>query len=278
MNREEIAELESKIAKLKLCGIELAFMSEKHTEKGIITILKLKEGVKKLVIPEGVLEIRVSNRSYLGDTGIEELEKACLPDSLIKIGNNVFSECSKSKRINMPSDLEEIGCKAFDYTESLREIDLSNTKIKKLGRNCFLGSGIKTIKFPKTLRNLGESSVEGEIEELDLRGTQVRKINGHAVACCEELNTIILSENTKIFNVDGIDYCGLEGHPNLTKIIVTGKQLKFDSEMWDRWAEEKEEFKPVTGYEIIYSSMSKKDRIKQLLEGITIIREGQHGY
>lgn len=77
--------------------------------------------VKEIVFPEGITEIGCGNDIDFGGygqcvesfAGMKYLRKVVFPESLKKIGNNAFSDCTALKKITLPDGIEEIKYGAF---------------------------------------------------------------------------------------------------------------------------------------------------------------------
>lgn len=81
------------------------------------------------------------------------LRKIVLPPALVTLGDYCFQSCPRLEEVNFPPTLESIGERCFgggigeqDFRNSLKVVDLSMTKIKKIDRYNFLGC--ETIKLP----------------------------------------------------------------------------------------------------------------------------------
>lgn len=88
-------------------------------------------------------------------TGLLSLETVILPEGLISISNNMFSNCYKLKKVVFPSTLQIINNGAFKNCTSLEEVDLTNTCVKSVGYRIFEGCiSLKKVIFPKTLSKI----------------------------------------------------------------------------------------------------------------------------
>lgn len=59
-----------------------------------------------------------------------------LPDSIRKLGNGVFEECTKLQSINLPSKLTYLPTNLFSQCESLKGISVP-PNVRKIGSGCF---------------------------------------------------------------------------------------------------------------------------------------------
>ena len=82
------------------------------------------------------------------------LPKKELPQSLISIGEEAFSNCKRLVELVFPSKLASIGARAFFRCESLKKIKLSKS-IKFIGFVAFDYTKIKDIFYAGTLEEFG---------------------------------------------------------------------------------------------------------------------------
>ena len=84
---------------------------------------------------------------------------------------------------------------------SLAEMDLSDTKIKRLSYDCFKDcSSLQNIVFPSSLESLNSSAFENAIalKEVDLSQTNVHNIPGYCFAGCSSLEQVSLAEKIAV--------------------------------------------------------------------------------
>lgn len=85
-----------------------------------ITLLKLRESnISTLEIPPFVNEWCFSHN--------KKLEEVILPDNLIEIPSDAFSECTSLKSITLPASIKSICEGSFSWCSSLKEIIVSDT-------------------------------------------------------------------------------------------------------------------------------------------------------
>lgn len=66
---------------------------------------------------------------------------------------------SDIKQIFLPSSVVELGDRAFAYSQEIKSIDLSKTKIKTIGESTFEGCySLRSINLPKTCKEIGENA------------------------------------------------------------------------------------------------------------------------
>lgn len=113
--------------------------------------------VSKLVFPEGITEIGCGDDVDLGDrqcfdafAGMKYLYEIEFPESLKKIGNNAFADCTNLKKTNLPDGIEEIKYGAFQNS-GLEEVNIPKSLTKNSG--CIF----KGTPFEKSLETAAKS-------------------------------------------------------------------------------------------------------------------------
>lgn len=95
------------------------------------------------------------------------------------IENNILKGITDNnlKSIILPPNVKEIANNVFEKSE-ITEITL-NEGLEKIGDKCFLGSKIKKINFPTTLKHIGKAAFSDcmEIEKIDMSKTQIDSIS-----------------------------------------------------------------------------------------------------
>ena len=96
----------------------------------------------------------------LGESG-SEITELTIPDSVTKIGNYVFSNCSALTSITIPDKVTSIGDYAFSGCSSLTGITIPD-KVTSIGHYAFSGCSIFTsITIPDSVTNIGNSAFSG---------------------------------------------------------------------------------------------------------------------
>lgn len=106
------------------------------------------EGIRKVVVPEGVTEIAddaFSSPDYY------RLNTAILPSTLEKIGNFAFVNCWLKRGIVLPKHLKQLGHNAFERCKELREIVIPEG-VTRIPSHAFLKCGkLQSVTLPSTL-------------------------------------------------------------------------------------------------------------------------------
>lgn len=108
----------------------------------------IEHRIKCLVVEDGVTSIS-SNVFYQA----LYLTNVILPDSLQTLEGGIFRDCWRLRSINIPEGITEIRDSTFSGCKNLNEIILPSS-IAYLGDQAFGGTGITTIKVPKSCTTL----------------------------------------------------------------------------------------------------------------------------
>lgn len=151
------------------------------------------------------------------------LEKIYLPESLLRIGNNVFNNCKELKEIKIPESLIEIGSGAFSGCESLQYINLPEglNEISNYSfQNC---KNLQEINFPNNIKRIGENAFENAsnmyFSELP---SSLKVIESGAFSGCKAIPTITLPED-----LDSIYKGAFYGCIGIETIRINSKVLNY---------------------------------------------------
>lgn len=105
------------------------------------TIAEYKGDAEQVVIPATVVDpqygdvcpvVAIGGSAFLGNETVKEIS---FPDTLTKIEEGAFQNCTALEKVTLPEGFEEIGAKAF-YNSALKEINIPST-VKKIGQFAF---------------------------------------------------------------------------------------------------------------------------------------------
>ena len=110
-----------------------------------------------LIIPDGIVSIQENAFSeYYGLTTVE------FPNSLKNIGDAAFDRCSNLRRIFLPENVTNVESTflggTFSECKQLVDVDLSKTKIKNLSGSMFWKcKNLQKVKLPPSLIKIGRN-------------------------------------------------------------------------------------------------------------------------
>ena len=77
-----------------------------------------------------------------------------LPSTIKTIAGQSFRYCTALAEVNLPDTVVDIRPGAFEKCYALTSIDLHES-LDNIAQNAFMESGLKSIKFPDTLKSVG---------------------------------------------------------------------------------------------------------------------------
>ena len=157
-------------------------------------------------------EITISaNVEYIGSgllSNCEMTETINIPESVLAIGNNAFSECNSLKNITLPSNLEYIGMGAFSYCESLTELNIPSG-VTNIGNCAFYACiNLTEIEIPEGIEYIPEG-LFGDCASLTsiTIPNSVVEIGYFAFGQCTNLNTITIPGNVNYIYEEAFVNC-----------------------------------------------------------------------
>ena len=144
-----------------------------------------------ITVPEGVLSIAPNAFS---DSFI--LGRITLPESLKVIGNRAFARCQQLTSLSVPENVVMIGKEAFALT-GLTEITLPQG-LKVIGEGAFKSSHLTKISIPDSVIYMGrEVFYSTLIEEIKLPAG-LKKLGSNLLSGCTRLRRVYISEGTEV--------------------------------------------------------------------------------
>ncbi len=117
-----------------------------------------------------------------------------IPNSVTKIGDSAFSDCSNLTSVTIPNSVTEIGGSAFYGCSNLTSVSIPNS-VTEIGRSAFYGcSSLTSVTIPNSVTSI---------------------VNNPFVACTS-LQEIVLQDGNKNYKtIDGVLY-----DHNISKLII----------------------------------------------------------
>ena len=160
-----------------------------------------KKGLKKIVIPDGV----ILDGSNIFDR-CTSLEEAVLPSDLKELPDGTFSNTGL-KSITLPDGLEVIGKNAFSGTANLKRVTLPDG-LEVIGKNAFSGTAnLKRVTLPDSLEVIEESAFRsGGLTEIVIPDS-VTTIGQYAFSGCRSLLSVTLGKGVKKIEKGAFEEC-----------------------------------------------------------------------
>lgn len=173
--------------------------------------------ILKIEIPEGVVAI--------GDNAFSDFDKlydVTFPCSLVKIGSNAFKHCVSIKSIDI-KNVNFIGEYAFSGCSSLHDITFGEN-IGYLCNGTFLGcSSIEEIVIPKNITYIGCECFRDctSLSSVDIKGAM--EIDNNAFEHCTNIYNINFPHSLIHISSNAFSFC-----ENLKTVVIQNKFIDID--------------------------------------------------
>ena len=180
------------------------------TEDGDLTVNSsrgLPEGV--LTIPDVVNDIVVRSIGKGAFSGADGLREVTIPDTVVTICENAFTNCARLEKIDFGKKLESIDKNAFAGCAALTEITLPDY-VSRIGAMAFMNCGsLRIVNLPVSLTVISEYMFSGcsELSILNIVG-KITSIESNAFAGCRKLTSINLPATLKSIGGFAFEQCG----------------------------------------------------------------------
>ena len=176
-----------------------------------------------VVIPDSVISI--GNWVF---SGCENLTSITIPDSVVSIGNSAFSGCNILTSITIPNSVTDIGKWAFKGCSSLTNITIP-ASVTSIGDWVFEGcSNLTSITIPDSVTNIGNGAFYrcGNLTSITVP-TSVTSIGCDAFKKCSSLTSITVPDS-----VASIGNGAFRGCSSLTSITIPNSVMSIGSRVF----------------------------------------------
>lgn len=191
-------------------------------------LVKYSGNEEVVVIPEGV--------KVIGDQSFDGLNirKVVMPDTVTKIEGKPFYGGMSVEEIVFSKNLSSIASYAFAGCKSLKSVDLSETKLKTIRKNCFLDCyNLETVKLPKKLKSIEDGAFARIAAKEIIFPATVEKIATYAIFPMWDYQEMSITD----LYFEGTD---------VIEFIIPGRQFpvrihcKPDTALWQMFSEQNE--------------------------------------
>ncbi len=148
-------------------------------------------------IPSSLQEVTIAPASeykipMYAFSGVKLISKINLNGNITVIGENAFENCRDLSSINIPSTVTDIYKKAFNGCEYLNEgltFD-ANSKLVSIGSEAFVGSGVKQLTLPATVKTIGDRAFKNCGIQKIVLSASLESIGAYAFYGCGYLTTV----------------------------------------------------------------------------------------
>lgn len=176
--------------------------------------------LKSITVPGG---INTLNSTFFG---CNLLETAIMPDCIESLGDYCFSHCKKLSKIEWPSSLKHIGCRAFQYTSLNLEESPLPEGLLSIGTEAFAYcKNLNNVILPEPLDSVGEGAFYNTMcSHVSIPGTL--KVIPRDMFIKSTINSIELKEGIEEINVEAFsDVYGL----HQVTLPTTMKRIGYDA-------------------------------------------------
>ncbi len=172
-----------------------------------------------LILPDTITKI--GDRTFRDCT---LLESVTLPDGVTSIGVQAFSSCESLNSITIPDSVTSIGANAFGYT-SLESVIIPNS-VTSMDKNAFYNcASLKSITISDNIASIGNSTFYGctSLESITIPNS-VTSIGNGAFTNCKSLKSIAIPDNVTSIGKNAFGSCN-----SLESVMISNSVTNIDA-------------------------------------------------
>lgn len=158
----------------------------------------------------------IADAACIGNSLVKEL---VVPDGVVTVGNNAFSNCLSLRSVVIGNGVETVGDGAFSRTK-ISELSIGDS-VKSIGANAFYNiATLKSLNIPDSVTEIGENAFFSctALETLEL-GEGLKTIGRLAFARCGKLSVIDFGGSLETIDDEAFRECHSLGKVSLPHTI-----------------------------------------------------------
>lgn len=154
---------------------------------------------------------------------------------VVSIDDKAFLDCVSLISVYIPESIENIGKEAFNGCDNLEIISIAYGNLVNLGKWCFAGSGIKSIKLPGSVKSIGEGAFQQceNLSQIEIP-SGVEYIGNMAFYGCLSLKNVDLPNSIRIIEDEAFRQSGIENMYLPNSLIKLGTGVFAESKYLNR--------------------------------------------
>ena len=149
---------------------------------------------------EGLPVREIQKKVFAGDTVEAHVSVVVIPDSITKLGVELFYQNADIEYVQLPAALEEIPILCFGECESLEEIVIPNS-VTLIKGGAFARSGIRTIVVPDSVTEIEEKTfLQCHNLELVQLSANIKELPYAIFGECESIGKLVIPNGVETMN------------------------------------------------------------------------------
>lgn len=147
---------------------------------------------KEVLIPaeiEGFAVTELGDGAFAAYNVSGDVTSVVIPDSVVKMGSQVFLGCSDLQKVVLPKNLTEIPYETFSGCESLTSISWP-PNLKKIGRGAFANAYFSSFVIPDSVTEMGYGVFDGNEFLRSLTLSKNMKVMPYLNEACQNLSEL----------------------------------------------------------------------------------------
>lgn len=171
-------------------GGDTYYDTNRTSDNVIGTYMFYERAYEQLFLPNNI--IKIDTRGFYKYAG----KDFNIPDSVVEIGDNAFTECSRLTTVKIPNSVKTLGEYAFSSSPAIKRVEYGRG-LSSTGRGTFAGcSSLSEIILPDNIVTIGYGSFNRcyALEYVTLP-PKLKEIEEDGFRCCSSLKEIVIPDS-----------------------------------------------------------------------------------